>query len=276
MLSARLYTYNRVPASRRWRRLFPNEESVEAYLGIRRRPRSKSWRGAGSACRLNRHRVVRMAVASSNDARGPARSSNCMSVRRAMRRAPPFKSLPKLLPTRPLFIGRQETVSTACSGPIRSLCIFLSSPNCKRRPRDCWKSSMVAQLKRSSVHRGGRCLRIALLGNRPIAGRYPPTARKLAHTIVQSAWSRARARKNYRTRRSFDNTFCQGTAAHGRRRSPHLGADQLASLGRRAPNVARWPSRIPLCCRPVLRSRPPTKLLERARWTSERRTVMSF
>ncbi|MGA2760945.1 MAG: hypothetical protein ABSF08_11560 [Candidatus Cybelea sp.] len=35
VLSARLYTYNRVPASRRWRRLFPNEESVEAYLGTR-------------------------------------------------------------------------------------------------------------------------------------------------------------------------------------------------------------------------------------------------
>jgi hypothetical protein len=33
-LSARLYMYNRVPASRRWRRLFPNEESVEAHLGI--------------------------------------------------------------------------------------------------------------------------------------------------------------------------------------------------------------------------------------------------
>ena len=34
-LSARLYMYNRVPASRRWRRLLPSEGAVEAYLGIR-------------------------------------------------------------------------------------------------------------------------------------------------------------------------------------------------------------------------------------------------
>jgi hypothetical protein len=34
-LSARLYTYNRVPASRRWRRLLSAEDAVEAYLGVR-------------------------------------------------------------------------------------------------------------------------------------------------------------------------------------------------------------------------------------------------
>jgi hypothetical protein len=33
-LSARLYMYNRVPASRRWRRLIPDQSAVEAYLGV--------------------------------------------------------------------------------------------------------------------------------------------------------------------------------------------------------------------------------------------------
>ena len=35
VLSSRLYTYNRVPASPRWRRLLPDEEAVEHHLGIR-------------------------------------------------------------------------------------------------------------------------------------------------------------------------------------------------------------------------------------------------
>jgi hypothetical protein len=34
-LSARLYAYNSVPASRRWRRLFLGEHAMESYLGIR-------------------------------------------------------------------------------------------------------------------------------------------------------------------------------------------------------------------------------------------------
>jgi hypothetical protein len=35
VLSARLYTYNCVPASRRWRSLLSTENAVEAYLGVR-------------------------------------------------------------------------------------------------------------------------------------------------------------------------------------------------------------------------------------------------
>lgn len=34
MLSARLYSYNRVPLSSRWKRLFPDRDSVAAWLGI--------------------------------------------------------------------------------------------------------------------------------------------------------------------------------------------------------------------------------------------------
>jgi hypothetical protein len=34
MLSARLYSYNRVPLSTRWRNLFPNSAAVASYLGI--------------------------------------------------------------------------------------------------------------------------------------------------------------------------------------------------------------------------------------------------
>jgi hypothetical protein len=41
MLSARLYAYNRVPLSARWKRLFPDRDSVERWLGIE--PGGELW-----------------------------------------------------------------------------------------------------------------------------------------------------------------------------------------------------------------------------------------
>ena len=135
-LSARLYSYNCIPASRRWRELLPEDNATAKYLGLVDGPAarmlSSDWRPHSRITGMDLLARQESRFGRGDVAPAPRSPTSCMSARPATSFAKPSRRLRSRWRDRMPSNGRWARAFMACCGRTRWWSTSASSPTSRK------------------------------------------------------------------------------------------------------------------------------------------------